>query len=46
MTTVLIALALNITAFFYLRAWRPVVNLVKAIQLDRQIKAYRTAGLL
>ena len=49
----ILALALNIVAFFYLRSWRPLVALaasvamfVKSIQLSRQIKAYRAAGLL
>jgi hypothetical protein len=42
----IIALALNVIAFFYLRSWRPVVNFAKAFQLNRQIKAYRVAGLL
>ena len=41
-----IALALNIAAFFYLRSWRPVVNYVKAVRLSRQIRAMRVAGLL
>jgi hypothetical protein len=42
----IIALTLNVIAFFYLKSWRPVVNFVKAYQLSRQIKAYRVAGLL
>jgi hypothetical protein len=46
MVAMSIALILNVVAFCYLRAWRPVINFVKAFQLDRQIKAYRVAGLL
>ena len=46
MGTVLLCLALNIAAFFYLHAWRPVVDLVKWVRLSRSIKAMRVAGLL
>lgn len=42
----IIALVLNVIAFFYLKSWRPVVTFFKAFQLNRQIKAYRVAGLL
>jgi hypothetical protein len=41
-----LALALNIAAFFYLQAWLPIVHLVRSIRLSRQIRAYRVAGLL
>ena len=46
MATVLLCLALNIAAFFYLHAWRPVVDLWKWMRLSRQIKAMRVAGLM
>ena len=46
MGTVLLCLALNIAAFFYLHAWRPVVDLWKWVRLSRQIRAMRIAGLL
>ena len=46
MATVLLCLALNIAAFFYLHAWRPVIDLWKWMRLSRQIKAMRVAGLM
>jgi len=46
MTTVVIALALNIAAFFYLQAWLPIVNLYRAYRQMRLIRAFRVAGLL
>lgn len=45
-SAVVLALALNVIAFFYLKAWRPVVDLVKWFRLSRQIRAMRVAGLL
>jgi hypothetical protein len=45
-SAVLLALALNIVAFFYLQAWLPIVHLVRSVRLSRQIRAYRVAGLL
>ena len=46
MAPVIIALVLNIAAFFYLQAWLPLVNLYRAYQQVRLIRAWRIAGLL
>jgi hypothetical protein len=46
MAPVLIALGLNIAAFFYLQAWLPLVNLYRAYRQMRLIRAFRVAGLL
>jgi hypothetical protein len=40
-----IALALNIAAFFYLQAWRPIADYARAVRLSRSIKRARIAGL-
>lgn len=46
MGTLLFCLALNLAVGFYLHLWQPITNLVKAFQLQRQIRAFRAAGLL
>jgi hypothetical protein len=43
---VLACLALNVAAFFYLHAWRPVADFIRAFRQVRLIRAYRIAGLL
>jgi hypothetical protein len=43
---VLACLALNIAAFFYLHAWRPILDFVRALHQIRMIRAFRVAGLL
>lgn len=46
----IIALILNVAAFFYLKSWRPVISFIRthaaAYRGQRQIQAFRVAGML